>query len=185
MSLLELPSDLPVPIDDGAASHLRGMWIPSAPLLSTAGRWVDVAALGPDRTVIYCYPMTGDPNRPVPDGWDGIPGARGCTVESCAFRDHAAEIRELGASIFGLSAQSTEDQLEAAQRLGLPFELLSDADGRFRGALRLPTFVFDSRTLLKRLTLIVRNSVVETVFYPVFPPDRHAEEVARFLERHP
>ncbi len=181
VSLMELPPDLPVPVDDGAADHLLGLSMPSVRLPSTAGRLVDVGALGPGRSVLYCYPRTGRPDRPVPDGWDAIPGARGCTPESCGFRDHARELADLGATVFGVSAQTTEDQLEAAERLRLPFELLSDAQGELAAALRLPTFEFESLTLIKRLTLVVSEGKIDHVFYPVFPPDRHAEEVVRWL----
>ncbi|TAM88247.1 peroxiredoxin, partial [bacterium] len=136
------------------------------------------------RTVFYLYPATGVPGIPLPDGWDGIPGARGCTPQSCAFRDHAAQLHELGATIFGVSRQSTETQAEAAQRLRLPFPLLSDAAGALTEALRLPTFAIGETRYLKRLTLIVRNGVIEHVFYPVFPPDRNAEDVVAWLVSH-
>jgi peroxiredoxin len=180
---MELPPDLPVPVDDGAAGHLPSSRMPSVRLPSTGGRLLDVGTLGPGRAVLYCYPRTGRPDRPVPDGWDAIPGARGCTPESCGFRDRAGELADLGAIVFGVSTQSTEDQREAAERLRLPFELLSDARLDLASALRLPTFQFESSTLLKRLTLVVRNGVIEHVFYPVFPPDRHAEEVVEWLSR--
>jgi len=205
VSLTELPADLPVPVDDGAADHLPGLRVPALRLASTAGRLVDLGALGPGRTVLYCYPMTGRPDRPVPGAWDAIPGARGCTPESCSFRDLARDLESLGATIFGVSVQATEDQLEAAERLRLPFELLSDWRLEVASALRLPTFQVPADlalrlglptnpapgdegegdepvTLLKRLTLVVREGVIERVFYPVFPPDRHAEEVLRWLE---
>jgi len=178
---MELPSDLPVPIDDGAAAHLRGMKMPHVSLTSTGGRQVDVGALGPSRTVLYLYPRTGRPDREVPPEWDAIPGARGCTPESCGFRDHFADLRGLGAGVFGLSTQDTDYQREAAERLELPFELLSDVDFRLTDALSLPTFDFEGARLLKRLTMVVRDGVVEHVFYPVFPPDRHAEQVLTWL----
>ena len=192
---MDLPADLPVPVDDGAADHLAGLRLPPVQLPSTAGRFVDVSVLLPHeiegfrgdpgldrgRTVLYCYPRTGRPDRPVPDGWDAIPGARGCTPESCGFRDHASELTALGATVFGVSAQSTDEQREAAERLRLPFELLSDSRLELARALRLPTFQFESSTLLKRLTLVVSDGVIEHVFYPVFPPDRHAEEVVQWL----
>jgi peroxiredoxin len=178
---MELPADLPVPTDDGAAAHLPGMRMPHVALPSTSGRMVDVGALGPGRTVLYLYPRTGRPDRGVPAGWDSIPGARGCTPESCGFRDHFAELRALGADVFGVSTQDTDYQREAVQRLGLPFELLSDARLELTRALRLPTFQFDGETLLKRLTLILLGDRVEYVFYPVFPPDRHVEDVVAYL----
>lgn len=178
----ELPPDLPVPEDDGACDHLAGMRLPSVPLASTAGRAVDLAALS-GTTVVYCYPRTGSPDRDPPSGWDQIPGARGCTPQSCAFRDHDRELRALGARVFGLSTQPTDYQQEAAERLHLPFELLSDAELAFAHALRLPTFTVDSMTLIKRLTVIVGDGRVEKVFYHVFPPDRNAEDVLEWLAR--
>jgi peroxiredoxin len=177
----ELPNDLPVPEDDGAADHLPGMRLPSVPLASTSGEIVDLSAL-PGRTVVYCYPMTGRPDRSLPAGWDEIPGARGCTPQTCSFRDHHAELRSLGASVFGSSTQDTEYQREAATRLHLPFALLSDSDLAFAGALGLPTFEVDGMVLLKRLTLVIDDGWIEKVFYPVFPPDRSAEEVVEWLE---
>jgi peroxiredoxin len=177
----ELPNDLPVPEDDGAADHLHGMRLPLISLASTSGAVVDLTAL-PGRTVVYCYPMTGKPDRSLPAGWDEIPGARGCTPQSCSFRDHHAELRALGASVFGLSTQDTDYQSEAATRLHLPFALLSDSDLAFAGALDLPTFEVEGMVLLKRLTLIIDEGWIEKVFYPVFPPDRSAEEVVEWLE---
>lgn len=176
-----LPPDLPVPVDDGACDHLPGLQLPSIPLPSTAGRMVDLARL-PGRTVVYCYPRTGEPGKPVPPAWDAIPGARGCTPQACAFRDHYQELQALGARVFGLSTQDTAYQQEAVARLHLPFELLSDANLAFARALRLPTFEFDSMTLIKRLTLIVRDGRIEKVFYPVFPPDKNPEEVIAWLQ---
>ena len=179
---MQLPGDLPVPTEDGAAAHLHGMRMPHVFLPATSGRTVDVGALGPGRTVLYLYPRTGRPDRGVPPGWDSIPGARGCTPESCGFRDHFAELRAHGAQVFGVSTQDTEYQREAVHRLELPFELLSDAGFELTRAMRLPTFQFEGETLLKRLTLVVLDGKVEHVFYPVFPPDRHAEEVLGYLE---
>jgi len=180
-ALTDLPSGLPIPEDDGAADHLRGMRMPHVTLRSTGGRDIDVADLGERRTVLYLYPRTGRPDRPVPAEWDAIPGARGCTPESCGFRDHFAEITALGAGVFGGSTQDTDYQREAAERLRLPFELLSDSHFALTDALRLPTFEFEGERLLKRLTLVVAAGRVEHVFYPVFPPDRHAEEVLAWL----
>lgn len=180
-----LPPDLPRPIDDGACRHLAGMRLPPVRLASTAGRIVDLDALPPGRTVIYCYPMTGAPGVALPEGWDLIPGARGCTPQACGFRDHAGELAELGAAVFGLSTQSTEYQREMAERLHLPFEVLSDAGFEFTNALRLPTFEVEGRRLIKRLTLVMRDGAVEHVFYPVFPPDESAAEVLRWLRAQP
>ena len=179
----ELPSNLPVPVDDGAAKHLAGMHVPAITLASTAGRRVNLADLGPERTVIYCYPRTGAPGQPVPKGWDEIPGARGCTPESCSFRDHYQQLRNLKTQVFGLSTQTTEYQQEMVARLHLPFEVLSDADFAFTNALRLPTFEFDGVRLLKRLTLVLSDGKIEKVFYPVFPPDKHPEQVIAWLGR--
>ncbi len=179
-NLYELPSDLPVPVDDGACDHLMGMALPSLPLPSTAGGLVDLAGR-PGRTVVYCYPRTGRPDVDVPAGWNAIPGARGCTPQSCAFRDHYRELQALGAEVFGLSAQTTDYQREAVERLHLPFALLSDERLAFTRALRLPTFDFDGVKLIKRLTLILLDGHVEHVFYPVFPPDANAAEVIGWL----
>ena len=174
-------STLPAPKDDGAAAHLAGMRMASIPLAATDGSKVDLAKL-PGRTVLYLYPRTGRPNEPNPDGWDLIPGARGCTPQTCAFRDHFAELRARGVNaLFGLSTQDTAYQREVAERLHLPFPLLSDESLQLTKAMRFPTFQTSGMTLHKRLTLIVRDGVIEKVFYPVFPPDRNAEEVVASL----
>jgi peroxiredoxin len=177
-----LPDDLPEPTDDGEADHLPDATVPSIALSATDGESVDLSTRD-GRTVVYCYPMTGRPDEDVvPDGWEEIPGARGCTPESCSFRDHHDELRERGAdAVFGLSVQTTPYQREARDRLELPFELLSDADFEFTEALDLPTFTVDGDRYLKRITLVVADGVVEHVFYPVFPPDEHADEVADWL----
>jgi len=180
--LYRLPDDIPAPMDDGATDHLPGTRLPSVPLISTAGEPVDLSKL-PGRTVVYCYPRTGRPDQDLPRGWNEIPGARGCTPQSCSFRDHHEELRALGARVFGLSTQDTEYQREAAGRLRLPFELLSDERLEFAGALALPTFEADSMILLKRLTLVIEDGRIEKVFYPVFPPDKNAEEVIGWLSR--
>jgi peroxiredoxin len=174
---------LPEPLDDGACDHLPGMRLPPAvSLASTAGKHVDLSVLA-GTTVVYCYPLTGRPDRNLPQGWDEIPGARGCTPQSCAFRDHHAELRGLGARVFGLSTQTTVYQSEAAARLHLPFALLSDENLEFVGALDLPTFEAEGMTLVKRLTLIVEDGEILKVFYPVFPPGRNAEEVIWWLSQ--
>ena len=178
-----LPPDLPRPVDDGACDHLPGMQMPPVSLPSTAGRMVNLAERTASRTVIYCYPRTGVPGEPLPDGWDAIPGARGCTPQSCAFRDHHRELAALGADVFGLSTQTTDYQREMAERLHLPFEVLSDAEFTFCEALRLPTFEAAGMRLIKRLTLVVRDGAIETVFYPVFPPDESADQVLRWLSQ--
>jgi peroxiredoxin len=184
-SVTDLPPDLPRPVDDGACDHLPGLLVPSIRLPSTAGRLVDLGALSAPRTVIYCYPRTGRPGEALPDGWDMIPGARGCTPQSCAFRDHHLELAGLGAEVYGLSTQTTDYQREMAERLHLPFEVLSDARFEFVEALRLPTFKVDGMRLVKRLTLIIRDQRIEHVFYPVFPPNESADRVIDWLERHP
>ena len=180
-NLYELPQGLPEPEDDGACAHLLGMRLPSISLPSTQGGEVDLSAL-PVRSVVYCYPRTGQPDQESPTGWDKIPGARGCTPQACAFRDYHAEMVGLGiAAVFGLSTQDTAYQSAAAQRLNLPFALLSDEKLAFAHALNLPTFEVDGMTLIKRLTLIVHAGTIEHVFYPVFPPDANAPDVIHWL----
>jgi peroxiredoxin len=176
----EILQSLPEPVDDGACDHLPGMRLPSVPLTSTAGDEVDLSALN-GKTVVYCYPLTGRPGRDLPPGWDDIPGARGCTPQSCAFRDHHAELKELGARVFGLSTQDTAYQREAAERLHLPFPLLSDEKLEFARALELPTFEAEGMTLITRLTMIIEDGQIRKVFYPVFPPGRNAEDVLGWL----
>ena len=174
-------SSIPAPVDDGAAAHLPGMQMPSVALPATDGTLVDLSSL-PGLVVVYTYPRTGRPGVDNPPGWDLIPGARGCTPQSCAFRDHFAELRALGVSrLFGLSTQDTRYQREAAERLDLPFPILSDEKLRLTEALRLPVFQTNKMTLLKRLTLIIRSGKIEHVFYPVFPPDRNAADVIAWL----
>lgn len=182
--VLNLPGDLPAPIDDGACDHLPGMPMPNVRLPMTGGGQIELGNL-PDRTVIYAYPRTRPPHEAARDDWDMIPGARGCTPETCAFRDHHADLQDLGASVYGLSTQSTAFQQEVVDRLHLPFALISDECLKLSAALRLPTMVFDGTTLIRRLTLVVRDNAVEHVFYPVFPPDRHAAEVRDWLVAHP
>jgi peroxiredoxin len=177
---LDLPADLPVPIDDGACDHLPGVRLPALALPATDGGMVTLSTL-PGRSVVYVYPRTGRPDQQLPTGWDEIPGARGCTPQSCAYRDLAAELASLGARVFGLSTQDTAYQQEAAVRLHLPFPLLSDERLALATALALPTFQVDGMTLIKRLTLVIDDGVIETVFYPVFPPDADAANVAAWL----
>lgn len=174
-------STLPAPVDDGAADHLQGSALPALLLPSTDGRPVDLSSLS-GRTVLYIYPMTGTPGTALPDGWDAIPGARGCTPQSCGFRDHHNELCNNGVShVFGLSSQTTDEQSAAAQRLHLPFALLSDESFRFTDALRLPTFEADGRRLLKRMAMVMDVGRISKVFYPVFPPDRSARDVLSWL----
>jgi peroxiredoxin len=175
-----LPDNLPVPVDDGACSHLEGMQLPSIALQSTADRTVDLSS---DRgiTVVYFYPLIGRPDSPPMIGWNEIPGARGCTPQSCAFRDQYSELRELEANVYGASSQPLQDQKEAVQRLHLPFELLNDSSFLLTNALNLPTFEYKSLRLIKRLTLIVVNGLIRKVFYPVFPPNQNAAEVIAWV----
>ena len=182
-NLNALPANLPRPKDDGGAKHLRGMAVPDLELPSTSNRQVNLSKIAAPRVVVYCYPMTGQPGKPLPAGWDDIPGARGCTPETCGFRDHHTDLAKLHAEVFGLSTQSTAYQQEMVKRLEVPFEVLSDEHRVFARALRLPTFTVEGMTLLKRLTLILRNNRIEHVFYPVFPPDTHADDVIAWLKR--
>jgi peroxiredoxin len=177
-----LPENLPKPEDDGASDHLAGTELLPTPLPSTSGRSVEISSL-PGRTVLFCYPITGRPDRELPENWNEIPGARGCTPESCGFRDLHTEFRGFGARVFGISTQSTDYQREAVERLGLQYELLSDEGLKFIEALRLPTFEADGMSLMKRITLVIRGAKVEKVFYPVFPPDEHPAEVLEWLGR--
>ena len=177
-----LPTALPVPVDDGAAGHLIDASLPSVVLAASDGQRVDLSALK-GTTVLYIYTRTGRPGVPLPEGWDELPGARGCTPQSCSFRDHFAELRSLGVDhVFGLSTQDTPYQREAAERLHLPFPLLSDEDLEFTLALRLPTFTVAGMTLIKRMVLVISDGVVRKVFYPVFPPDKSAADVVAWLK---
>lgn len=177
-------SKIPAPVDDGSARHLVRQSLPSIALPATDGSTVDLSALR-GTSAIYAYPMTGQPGVPLPEGWDMIPGARGCTPQSCAFRDHFAELRSLGVDrLYGLSTQTTDYQREAADRLHLPFPLLSDRALRLAEALELPIFETAGMRLLKRLTMIIANGRIEHVFYPVFPPDRSAADVLDWLRSH-
>src|ERR1019366_1743446 len=179
---MQAPLQLPVPIDDGACDHLPGLKLPPVALPSTAGRFVNLGALDAARTVIYCYPMTAVPGVPLPEEWDLIPGARGCTPQACAFRDHYRELSSLEAKIFGLSTQTTDYQREMAERLHLPFEILSDANFAFANALKLPTFEAGWMRLIKRLPLIIKKGRIEAVLYPVFPPSESAGQVLAWLK---
>jgi peroxiredoxin len=181
-----LPTGLPVPEDDGASAHLPGTKVPHLELRGTGGTAVRLDAFGPGRTVIYVYPLTGRPGTDLPDGWDSIPGARGCTPEACGFRDHHQELLAAGANgVFGLSSQDTDYQREVVERLHLPFQMLSDPARNLARDLALPTFETGGLTLYKRLTLIIRDGVVEHVFYPIFPSGEHAEQVLAWLRDNP
>jgi peroxiredoxin/catechol 2,3-dioxygenase-like lactoylglutathione lyase family enzyme len=178
-----LPANIPAPQDDGAARHLPGMALPDLPLPATRNGAFNLSTLA-GRTVLYIYPRTGVPGVDLPPGWDEIPGARGCTPQSCSFRDHFAELKGLGVDqVFGLSTQDTDYQREAAERLHLPFPILSDAELKFTRALKLPTFTVAGMTLLKRMVFVIDDGVISEVFYPVFPPDKSAAEVVAWLCR--
>lgn len=179
-----LPPDLPVPGDDGGADHLPGLTLPSLALPSTQGGSIDLAALARGRLVAYLYPRTGTPGQPSPAGWDDIPGARGCTPQSCAYRDSLAEFERLGAGLVGISTQSNDEQREFAAREHIPFPLLSDPGLELAEALGLPTFEAGGMTLYRRLTLVAESGEIGKAFYPVFPPDRDAAEVLAWLEAH-
>jgi peroxiredoxin len=178
--LLSIPSDLPVPIDDGACAHLEGQKLPQIELLSM----IDVL-VNPSQIlgwlVIFCYPMTGRPGRALPKGWINVPGAAGCTPQSCSFRDRYDELRDMGCTVLGLSTQSCEDQAEAVNRLNLPYPLFSDAAFQFSDSLKLPMLNIENLRLIKRLTLIAKDGVIKKCFYPVFPPDKNPEEVIKWF----
>lgn len=182
-----IPDDLPVPTDDGAAAHLLGMRMPPITLTASDGRGVDLTDLGAGRTILYLYPLTGRPGVDLPEGWDAIPGARGCTTEACDFRDHHDDLQAAGAArVWGLSSQSIDYQAEVVDRLRLPFAMLSDAGFRLADALLLPTFAAPGHPrLYSRLTLVIRDGVIEHAFYPIFPPNEHAQQVLEWLVRHP
>ena len=178
----QLPDNLPKPVDDGAARHLPGQLLPILDLASTRGGTVSLNGWA-GTVVIYCYPMTGVPGIPLPDGWDQIPGARGCTPQSCSYRDHYQELLTLGAKVVGLSSQPTDYQLEMATRLHLPFEILSDPDLQCHHMMKLPVFETAGMTLYKRLTLIIQDGVIEAVHYPIFPSDSDVLWVLDYLKR--
>jgi peroxiredoxin len=185
--LHQLPPDLPVPQDDGAARHLPGMAVPPVALPSTSGQLVRLDDPAVSLSVVYCYPRTGRPNEDSLGGtanWNAIPGARGCTPQSCAYRDHHREFQEFGAVVYGLSTQTTEYQREAVVRLQLPFELLSDAAGEFSERLRLPSFEVEGVRLLKRLTLVIERGRITHYIYPVFPSNKDAETVITWIRDH-
>jgi peroxiredoxin len=179
----QLPADLPIPQDDGLTNHLKGMRLPNIALDTTNGKPINFSDIK-GKLVIYCYPMTGQPNVALPDGWDQIPGARGCTPQSCSFRDHYQDLQAFGAKLVGLSVQSTEYQKEMAERLHLPFPIASDVNHQFQKALNMPTFTVAGMTLLKRVTLIANHGVIEAVHYPIFPSDSDPAWVIGYLKSH-
>lgn len=184
--LSKLPADLPVPEDDGAADHLAGNPAPHLSLPSTSGETITLDELEPGRTVLYVYPLTGRPDVDLPEGWDTIPGARGCSAEACDFRDYHDKLLNAGATrVFGVSAQDSDYQQEVVARLRLPFAMLSDTELRLVRELNLPTFQAGGRTLFKRLTLVIAGGVIEHALYPVFPPNKHAQQVLAWLRSRP
>jgi len=178
--IYRLPPNLPVPENDGAAAHLSGMEIPDLTLESSLGP-VKLRDFG----LLYIYPRAGRPGRDAPLGWDQIPGARGCTPESCAFRDAVSDFDQLSVRVAGVSAQTLDDQKEFGQRNRMPFPVIADPERRLGAALLLPTFEVDGQILYKRLTLVARAGRIVKVFYPVFPPDKHAQEVLTWLRSCP
>jgi peroxiredoxin len=181
----KLPPDLPIPADDGSARHLVGVVLPELAFTATEGSPLNLARLARDTLVLFIHPAIARPDRPLPKGWDETPGARGCTPQSCGFRDRYGDFVDLGVTVAGLSSQTHKEQIEAADRLKLPFPLLSDPQLRLAQELELPTFQIGGMTLYKRLTLIARNGRIVKTFYPVFPPDQNASEVAQWLSKHP
>ena len=177
-----LPDDLPAPVDDGAADHLPGSEVPAVALPSTSGGVVDLADAARERLVVYVYPRTGVPGEPLPEGWDDIPGARGCTPQSCAFRDAREDLARHGATLIGISAQTPQEQAEFAEREHIGYPLLSDHDLALADAMGLPTFEASGLRLYKRLTFVAEQGRIVKVFYPVFPPDRNAGDVLAWLE---
>jgi peroxiredoxin len=182
-NLNKLPDGLPIPVDDGACRHLLGQHLPDIALKSTNFDLIYPAQMK-GWLVVYCYPKMGHPDRKLPEGWDSIAGARGCTPQSCAFRDSYHELQKLNAQVFGLSAQDSDYQKEAVDRLHLPYPLLSDNEFKFSDALNLPSFEFNGSRLNKRLTLIAYDGVIRHYFYPVFPPDKNADDVIVWLSLH-
>lgn len=190
MNRFDLPDNLPVPIDDGQCAHLKvGTKFPIDILLNlptTSKKPVDIVSQ--PRTIMYFYPRTGKPDQKLPDGWNDIPGARGCTPESCGFRDHYQELQSLGANVYGCSTQTTEYQQEVVERLNLPFDIISDSKLELLKSLNLPYFTLeelDNVPLIKRLTIILKHDTIEHVFYPIFPSDKHSQEVVNWLKQNP
>lgn len=182
-----LPAGLPVPENDGAADHLVGLEVPDITLPSSGGGDVQLRHLPVGRTILYLYPLTGRPGVDLPDGWDAIPGARGCSTEACDFRDHFTDLKAAGASqVWGMSSQDADYQAEVVQRLRLPFHMLSDETFALAEAVGLPTFAADGHPrLYTRLTMVIRDGRIEHVFYPIFPPNTHAQQVLDWLRAHP
>ena len=177
-----LPSDLPVPKDDGACKHLLNTNLPLVSLANQGGNLLKLKRNDTFRIVLYCFPMTGHPEKSLPRDWNNIPGARGCTPQTCSFRDHYDDLMKLNAIPIGLSTQSVEDLKEMTNRLKIPYDIISDANLQFANLIKLPTFKVDEKVFIKRLTLIIQSSIIIKVFYPVFPPDLHVKDVINWLE---
>ena len=182
MNLSILPSNLPVPEDDGACKHLLNTSVPSVSLANQDGNLLKLKRKDTFRIILYCFPMTGHPGKPLPNGWDNIPGARGCTSQTCAFRDHYDDLIKLNAIPIGLSTQNVNELKEMSKRLKIPYDVVSDANLNFVNLMKLPTFNVDENVFIKRLTLIIINSIIKKVFYPIFPPDLHIKDVINWLK---
>jgi len=182
MDLTKLPDDLPIPEDDGACNHLTNLTIPPISLYNQDGNLLRLNRLDTFRIVLYCYPMTGRPDRLLPPNWDSIPGARGCTPQTCDFRDNYDEIVSLNAIPIGVSTQTVDDLKEMVTRLGITYDVVSDINLRFATKLNLPTFTIKDKVFLKRTTLIIEKSVIKKVFYPIFPPNKHVNEIIKWLK---
>ena len=181
-SFLDLPDNLPEPIDDGAANHLLGMKIPNVSLKSTNGSIVNLSELK-GKTIIFCYPMTGVPGVALPEGWDEIPGARGCTPQVCSYRDKFSVLETLSTNVFGISTQNSEYQKELHNRLELPYEILSDSELKFQVSVNLPVFNIENKVLLNRITLLVEEGIISKVHYPVFPSNKDVDWAIKELSR--
>ena len=182
MNLSILPKDLPKPKDDGACNHLTNKQVPDISLPNQDGNLLKLNRSDTFRLIIYCYPLTGNPNKPLPKNWDSIPGARGCTPETCSFRDAHDDFITHNSVPIGLSTQSVHDIKEMTTRLLIPYDVVSDEHLSFVNQLRLPTFKVEDKVYIKRLTLIVERSIIKHFFYPVFPADLHVKEVLQWLD---
>ena len=183
MNLSVLPKDLPVPIDDGKCNHLVNKTIPDIFLPTQNGNMLKLNRSDTFRLIIYCYPMTGRPDKVLPENWNSIPGARGCTPQTCSFRDNYDDFIKLNSIPIGLSTQSIEDIREMTMRLSIPYDVVSDEKMTFIKLMKLPTFKINNKTYIKRITMIVEKSIIKHIFYPVFPPDLHVKDVIQWLEK--
>ena len=183
MNLSVLPKDLPVPKDDGKCDHLEGSLIPSISLPNQDGNMLKINRTDTFRLIIYCYPMTGNPTKPLPKDWNLIPGARGCTPQTCSFRDNYESFTKLNAVPIGISTQTTSEIKEMTIRLNVPYDVLSDYKLTLSNKIKLPTFKIEKKTYIKRVTMIVEKSIIRKCFYPIFPPDLHFKEVIKWLEK--